>query len=637
MRPVALLVAIIAYVPAADLDLNALLNTMGAFEETFADSPRESIRRPTVKGGRAEAMSALQRGETSSSLAFDGVLGKGGMGTVHLAEQRSLGRNVAVKRLHDGVGNEVHSDALLSEGWIMGALEHPNIPPVHDAMLDDNGSPMLLLKRIEGQEWTELMGDEEAVRRRFGESLLEWNLGVLDAVCNALSYAHSKDIVHRDLKPENIMIGAFGEVYVLDWGLAAALHRDPNGRLPYIGDSVQPAGTPCFMAPELLLPDARGVDARTDVYLIGAVLYEALTGKPPHTGKSMRAVTESILRSEPSFPERAPSPLVDICRKAMQATPSERYASVEELQQALRHYQQRRASLLLTEKAYERVAKIKEFAAQPLTEDTSSEMFSLFSECRFAFRQVLASYPEDEAATTGINEVTELMAHSALSLGQLDAAKTFLRDLAHPTPELMQALAEVTSRENDKRERLKRLERQQDSDVGKNSRIIIVAFFAAIMTGGSLAGEVVKNVNPESLLEITVFWQLLLLVTFVVGFRRVGLEETENNRLTHIIISTALIGQVLATTTSWATGFTIEVTMLIDSAVWVTASLIAVLAMGRIYVPTVLGYTVCMVIIAWKPDYTYYGIAIGNVVMALNAGITYILKIMPKPLVSNSD
>lgn len=582
-------------------------------------------------------MSALQRGDTDASLEFDEILGQGGMGTVHLAEQRSLGRHVAVKRLNDGVDRALHRDTLLSEGWVLGSLEHPNIPPVHDAMLDANGDPLLLLKRIEGVEWARLLGDEATVRKRFGESLLDWNLGVLDTICNALSYAHSKNIVHRDLKPENVMIGAFGEVYVLDWGLAASLHRDPAGRLPFIGDSSQPAGTPCFMAPELLHPNPGGVDKRTDVYLIGAVLYEVLVGKPPHGGSTMREVTESILRSEPEFPDRVPRPLADICTKAMRANADDRYGSVEELQQELRSYLNRRASILLIEEASERLSRLRAMAEVPSTDERSSEMFSVFSECRFAFRQVLAAFPDDTDALAGLAEATELMARTALEAGELDAAKTFVRELQEPPQTLLDDLARLGEQQERRRLRLEKLERHQDSDVGKGRRIVFVALFTAFMSGGSLAGELTKAFAPSLLGILTVTWQVVLLAVFLLGYKRARLEETENNRLTYIIIYTALIGQLLATASSRGAGFPIETTMLVDSAVWVTAAVVALLSMGRIYLPSVLGYIVCMLVITWSPSHTYYGIAFGNAVMAVNLGIVYIFRITPRSLLTSND
>ena len=240
--------------PVVAPDLESLLETLRGFEDTFAESPTETIRRLSPSDALATAFSLLKKGKKADdALVFEGLLGEGGMGKVRLAEQRSMGRDVAVKGLrHEPREDKLHAHALLSEGWVMGALEHPNIPPVYDLMLDDNGSPLVLLKRIEGDEWLALMTDEEAVQTRFGESLLTWNLSVLDTVCNAMNYAHSKGIVHRDLKPQNVMIGAFGEVYVLDWGIAVALKRDPHGKIPFIGDTTQPAGTPCYMAPELL-------------------------------------------------------------------------------------------------------------------------------------------------------------------------------------------------------------------------------------------------------------------------------------------------------------------------------------------------------------------------------------------------
>jgi serine/threonine-protein kinase len=619
-------------------DIDQLKTTLAAFEATILEAPRVSLPRvhqTTSPFDDHEAPAGLAGGGVQDRLSFEGILGEGGMGTVHLAEQRSLGRQVAVKTLRATTTDAIAASALLSEGWVMGTLEHPNIPPVHDAMLDDQGSPILLLKRIEGEEWASLMGNEELVQTRFGESALLWNLGVLDKVCDALGYAHSKRIVHRDLKPENVMIGAFGEVYVLDWGIAATLDNDAKGKLPYIGDTTQPSGTPCFMAPEQLEPSPARVDNRTDVYLIGAVLYEVLVGKPPHQGTNFTEIIESIHKSQPKFPEDVPTSLANICRTAMKANPAERYQSVEQLQQALRHYERRRASQQLVEEASERLSRASALAVSPPTEETDAEISALLLESRFALQQALESFPDDEIAIETLDHATRMLASRAIDAGQVDAASSLMRKLATPDPELASKLDVLLVKQSDDRRRLETLDRHQNSELDNTGRIAVVVLFTILMTGGSLSGELIKYAWPSRLTALTVGWQIFLVVSFVVGFRRGVREQTENNRLTFVIITAALSGQLIATVGAWLAGFPIETIMLIDSALWVTAALTGVLVWGVIYAPSLVGYTICMLIIALKPDMTFYGITFGNVVMALNAGLIYILTIRPKALISS--
>jgi serine/threonine-protein kinase len=204
---------------------------------TIVQAPRKSIYAPQPASARGRAaLSALQKlgASTAGRLSLHHTLGEGGMGIVHLATQTTIGRHVAVKtrrvaaaRPDDAGGQSEASDPsagdglddidatlrILREAWVMGALEHPNVVPVYDVGLDEAGAPVIVMKRIEGLAWADLMRAPDEIERRFGATdPLEWNLRILATACNAVHFAHSRGILHRDLKPENVMIGAFGEV-----------------------------------------------------------------------------------------------------------------------------------------------------------------------------------------------------------------------------------------------------------------------------------------------------------------------------------------------------------------------------------------------------------------------------------------
>ncbi|MCZ7681391.1 MAG: protein kinase [Sandaracinaceae bacterium] len=171
-------------------------------------------------------------------LALRGTLGEGGMGIVRLATQRSLGRDVAVKTVKGSQAAERATGALLREACVMGLLEHPNVVPVYDLVVGDAGEPAIVMRKIEGSSWASVMHDPAALRARFdAEDALEWNLRVLAQVCNVVDFAHSRGILHRDLKPENVMLGEFGEVYVVDWGLAVALREGLGPAIPPLSGS----------------------------------------------------------------------------------------------------------------------------------------------------------------------------------------------------------------------------------------------------------------------------------------------------------------------------------------------------------------------------------------------------------------
>ena len=150
-------------------------------------------------------------------LIYGGVLGEGGMGVVYQADEPLLGRTLAVKRLRHDRDTPAHVRALLREARITSAVSHPNVVPVHDVRMDDQGQPVILLKRIEGQPWSRLLREPDSAARVFGDrDALAGHVGVLIRVCAAMHAAHAHRIVHRDLKPGNIMVGPAGEVYVLE-------------------------------------------------------------------------------------------------------------------------------------------------------------------------------------------------------------------------------------------------------------------------------------------------------------------------------------------------------------------------------------------------------------------------------------
>jgi serine/threonine-protein kinase len=323
--------------------------------KTVAQNPNSTIEPARSKsdapGIRALEVLGEQRGGSTiaKALTLGKTIGEGGMGIVRVATQKSLDREVAVKTVRKDAQGRVATIRLLREAWITGSLEHPNIVPVYDLGLDDDGSPIIVLKRIEGVEWASVMRDADAVRTRFGAAdLLEYNLRILIQLCNAVSLAHSRGVLHRDLKPENVMIGQFGEVYLVDWGIAVSLREDPSGRLPLASEATEMAGTPAYMAPEMLGASIGKLSERTDVYLLGAVLHEILTGKPPHHRDAFRQIVTSILTLDVSYGAEVPRELGEIARRAMARDAHARFASADELRWRLVWFLRNRGSRALS-------------------------------------------------------------------------------------------------------------------------------------------------------------------------------------------------------------------------------------------------------------------------------------------------
>jgi predicted Ser/Thr protein kinase len=212
--------------------------------------------------------------EHGGGFRLGALLGEGGVARVYRARQASLHRDVAVKIVRDPSSER----AFVNEARLSGALDHPNVLPVHDLVAYGDGTPALVMKWVRGRSWFERM----TYARRDGTFDLIAELRTLLAVAQGVAFAHATGVLHLDLKPANVLIGDFGEVFVTDWGCAAVIDGDPRWddqpQLPRPTQLRGPLGTPAYMPPELARGDGQAIDRRTDVYLLGATLFEVVTG-----------------------------------------------------------------------------------------------------------------------------------------------------------------------------------------------------------------------------------------------------------------------------------------------------------------------------------------------------------------------
>jgi serine/threonine-protein kinase len=273
----------------------------------------------------------------------------GGIGRVWLAHDQSLGRDVALKELRPERATRPELRArFLREARVTGQLEHPGVVPIYEVgRRPDDRAPFYTMRFVRGRTLAEAIAAYH-VRRLQGEAGPLELRGLLTAfvgVCNAVGYAHSRGVIHRDLKPQNVVLGDYGEAIVLDWGLARILDapdaeevaQPPLDAGPEIAATMQgqALGTPAYMAPEQAEGRLDLFGPRTDVYGLGAVLYEILTGRPPYVGDDTTALLRQVIHGEPLRPrtavERTPAALEAVCLKALAKRPSERYESAKEL------------------------------------------------------------------------------------------------------------------------------------------------------------------------------------------------------------------------------------------------------------------------------------------------------------------
>ncbi len=387
---------------------------------------------------------------TLPDLAVTRVLGEGGMGRVHLAHQRSLRRDVAVKTLKESASAEADR-ALRREAVVTGSLEHPGIIPVHAFGEAPDGRPAMVMKRVEGVSWAELMDDPAHPHWAGHEGAhdrLALQLNYLVRVCHAVAFAHTRGIVHRDLKPENVMIGRFGEVYVVDWGLGLRLSEQAE----YTdGERAPIVGTPCYMAPEMVV--GAPATPATDVYLLGGILHEMLTGAPTHPGETITEVMVHAYESPPpSFDAQVPGELAEICRDALAREPDARIPSVQALRDRIETFLLHRASISLAERANESLVRIED-EVDALDEDEAAptdarlgRARSVLDDARFTLRQALEEWPENDAALAGVERWARLACRIALRAENLPAARAAFDELVSDAPSLGQRVDALATR-----------------------------------------------------------------------------------------------------------------------------------------------------------------------------------------------
>lgn len=285
--------------------------------------------------------------------ALLGKVGEGSMGRVFVAKDRDLHRKVAFKQIsQEYVSDDRLRTRFLNEVQITAQLDHPNIVPVYGLETEPDGKLGYAMKLVEGRTLRQWIGERrdawENLPHVEASSARAEALEILIKVCDAIGYAHSRGVVHRDLKPDNIMMGAFGEAYVMDWGLARVMGQAEEGgtidsnqpHLTRIGDAV---GTPAYMSPEQAQGRNRELDGRSDQYAIGLMLQEVLTLQQAVTGSGVREVMQRAaagfrVRPRHRYGAAVHPALCAVLDRACAPHPDDRYPSLDPLSRDLRAY-----------------------------------------------------------------------------------------------------------------------------------------------------------------------------------------------------------------------------------------------------------------------------------------------------------
>jgi hypothetical protein len=360
------------------------------------------------------------------------IIGEGGMGVVYAAHQSSIARTVAVKMLKPSAKvREEQRDKFISEAVVTGELDHPNIVPIYDLGSNDEGALFYSMKRVRGTPWDKVIHQKS----------LDDNVGILMRVADAVAFAHAGGVIHRDLKPENVMLGDYGEVLVMDWGLARITPEFAHVDAVYQADSL--GGTPAYMSPEMAKGPVEAINKTSDVYLLGAILYEIIGGQPPHSG---RDVMQCLMAASQNRIDaiRYDGELKEIALKAMATQQEDRYQTVKELQEAIHVYQSHSESLVLTAHANQNLQKAR-----------ASKDYQLFARALYGFQESLTLWDQNHRARLLLTETQRDYATCALDNGDLDLAASLLDKSNAEHLSLMTRIEKARKERNARQRRLR--------------------------------------------------------------------------------------------------------------------------------------------------------------------------------------
>ncbi len=396
------------------------------------------------------------------------LLGRGGMGNVFVARQGSLDRLIAVKVIRPldeskrttltrqgqlETVEQSRRQQFLTEAVVTGDLDHPNIVPIHDVAVTGDSTLFYSMKRVVGTPWSDVIKEKSR----------DENLEILIKVADAIGFAHTRGVVHRDIKPENVMLGDFGVVMVMDWGIALA---KPNFEKL---DSITPAtglgGTPSMMAPEMATGPLEKIGPAADVYLLGATLFMIITGNPPHhapnVSQCLRAVANNDIRE---FAPEYQGELMSIALKAMSMDPAERYVDTKAFQDAIRKYRSHAESISLVKRAEEDLQLAK-----------NEKSYTQFTRAQFGFEEALALWSGNEAARDGLRRAQFAHAEAAYQNEDFDLGLSLLNEGNPDHGELIERLRFALL-----------LRRHRESRFAALKKVA-AALLAFILIGGSVA------------------------------------------------------------------------------------------------------------------------------------------------------
>ncbi|MCD8349823.1 MAG: SUMF1/EgtB/PvdO family nonheme iron enzyme [Planctomycetaceae bacterium] len=420
-------------------------------------------------------------------------LGRGGMGVIYAARQGSLDREVAVKMIAPEIAALTGARRkIISEALITGELDHPNIIPIYDLSRTERNEIFYAMKVINGIHWADCIAS----------STLRENLAILQRVADAVAFSHDKGIIHRDLKPGNVMLGDYGEVLLLDWGLAVSL--DPSSKAERLNHLTSLAGTPAYMAPEMALGETSKIGKATDIYLLGGILFEIVTGRRPHWGKDARSCLKEAARNFIT-PTSVTDDLLEVAYRAMATEPEDRYASVKQFQKAIEEVEIHRESRALAMRAGDYLASA-----------VRGDYYTDYSRAIIAFEEAVKLWPENDVAKRRVIESKKKFAAAAFLRTDFDLALESLDGIVDDD-ETTSLAAKILAAREEQHARVRRVRRLSIIALSLLATVVVILGTATLVVVNQMRRERVARDDAREAVEA----------------RLLALQATEDERRRH--------------------------------------------------------------------------------------------------------